>query len=85
VGSHSALAPWGGFQGKRLIFQNRFIPAKILFPANIYFPPKTAKLVIFPAHLHVAMGLQLLILNKHGGKEFPSNENYVILGRKFFF
>jgi hypothetical protein len=56
-----------------------------LFPAKICFPPKHGQLVIFPAHLHVAIGLQLHSLSKHGGKKFSSDEKYAILRRKKLF
>jgi hypothetical protein len=89
VGSHSALASRGGSQGKRLTFQNWIILAKIYFPRKFIsrqnlLPAKTWPTGDFSCHLHVAIGLQFHILNKHGGKEFPSNENYVILGGIFF-
>jgi hypothetical protein len=56
-----------------------------LLPAKICFPPKHGQLEIFPAHLHLAIGLQLHILNKDGGKEFPPDEKYAILRKKQLF
>jgi hypothetical protein len=82
---HHGEDPKGsGLSSRTGLFPPKFASRQNLFTAKICFPPKHGQLVIFPAHLRVAIGLQLHILNKHGGKEFTSYEKYAILRKKIF-